>query len=73
MQNLHLEFRPARVVHGKETYVSYYVADPATDSLKRMRVRCNHVKGSRPVSQQSLRVIPAAQAGAQAQDNHSQA
>lgn len=47
MQNLFLEFRPARVVHGKETYVSYYVVDPVTDSLKRMRVRCNHVKGSR--------------------------
>lgn len=47
MQNLLLEFRPAKVVSRKETYVSYYVVDPTTDNLKRLRVRCNHVKGRR--------------------------
>ncbi|MCQ2276710.1 MAG: hypothetical protein MJZ87_07200 [Bacteroidales bacterium] len=47
MQNLLLEFRPAKVVSRKETYVSYYVVDPTTDTLKRLRVRCNHVKGRR--------------------------
>ena len=47
MKNLIIEFRPAKVVSRKETYVSYYVVDPTTDSLKRLRVRCNHVKGRR--------------------------
>ena len=31
-----IDFRPARVVRGKETYVTYYVTDPTTDKLKRM-------------------------------------
>lgn len=39
-----IDFRPARVVRGKETYVTYYVTDPTTDKLKRMRIRCNHVR-----------------------------
>lgn len=47
MHNPILEFRPARVVKGKETYVTYYVADPTTDNLKRMRIRCNHIRSPR--------------------------
>jgi len=47
MQNIIIEFRPARVVKGTETYVTFYVVDPTTDKLKRLRVRCNHVKGRR--------------------------
>ena len=47
MHNPILEFRPARVVKGKETYVTYYVADPTTDNLKRMCIRCNHIRSPR--------------------------
>lgn len=39
-----IDFRPAEVRKNKETYILYYVLDPTTDRLKRMRVRCNRVK-----------------------------
>ena len=39
-----IDFRPAEVRKNKETYFLYYVLDPASDKLKRMRVRCNRVK-----------------------------
>ena len=39
-----IDFRPAEVRKNKETYILYYVLDPTTDKLKRMRVRCNRVK-----------------------------
>ena len=39
-----IDFRPAQVMGDKELYVCYYVLDPASDKLKRMRIRCNRVK-----------------------------
>ena len=42
-----IDFRPAEVKRNKELYVCYYVLDPATDKLKRMRVRCNRIKNRR--------------------------
>ena len=39
-----IDFRPAEVRKNKETYILYYVLDPTSDKLKRMRVRCNRVK-----------------------------
>ena len=39
-----IDFRPAEVRKNKETYILYYVLDPASDKLKRMRIRCNRVK-----------------------------
>ena len=39
-----IDFRPAEVRKNKEIYILYYVLDPTTDKLKRMRVRCNRVK-----------------------------
>ena len=39
-----IDFRPAQVMGDKELYVCYYVLDPTSDKLKRMRVRCNRVK-----------------------------
>ncbi len=32
-----IDFRPAEVRKNKETYILYYVLDPASDKLKRMR------------------------------------
>ncbi len=42
-----INFRPAEVKRNKELYVCYYVLDPASDKLKRMRVRCNRIKNRR--------------------------
>ena len=42
-----IDFRPAKVRKNKETYILYYVLDPASDKLKRMRIRCNRVKRPR--------------------------
>ncbi len=42
-----INFRPAQVMGNKELYVCYYVLDPASDKLKRMRIRCNRVKRPR--------------------------
>ena len=42
-----IDFRPAEVKVNKEVYVAYYVLDPASDKLKRMRVRCNRIKNRR--------------------------
>ena len=39
-----IDFRPAQVMGDKELYVCYYVLDPTSDKLKRMRIRCNRVK-----------------------------
>lgn len=39
-----IDFRPAQVMRNKEVYVSYYVLDPTSDKLKRMRIRCNRIK-----------------------------
>ena len=39
-----IDFRRAQVMGDKELYVCYYVLDPASDKLKRMRIRCNRVK-----------------------------
>jgi GTP-dependent phosphoenolpyruvate carboxykinase len=35
-----IDFRPAQVMRNKEVYVCYYVLDPTSDKLKRMRIRC---------------------------------
>ena len=35
-----IDFRPAQVMRNKEVYVYYYVLDPTSDKLKRMRIRC---------------------------------
>ena len=32
-----IDFRPAEIRENKETYILYYVLDPASDKLKRMR------------------------------------
>ena len=32
-----IDFRPAEVRKNKETYILYYMLDPASDKLKRMR------------------------------------
>ena len=42
-----IDFRPAQVMGDKELYVCYYVLDPTSDKLKRMRVRCNRIKNRR--------------------------
>ncbi|MBO7585932.1 MAG: tyrosine-type recombinase/integrase [Bacteroidales bacterium] len=42
-----IDFRPAEVRKNKETYILYYVLDPTSDKLKRMRVRCNRIKNRR--------------------------
>ena len=42
-----IDFRPAQVMGNKEVYVCYYVVDPTSDKLKRMRVRCNRVRSPR--------------------------
>lgn len=42
-----IDFRPAQVMGDKEVYVCYYVLDPTSDQLKRMRVRCNRIKNPR--------------------------
>ena len=42
-----IDFRPAEVRKNKETYILYYVLDPASDKLKRMRIRCNRFKRPR--------------------------
>lgn len=45
MPRIFVDFRPAEVVHKKETYVSYYALNPMTGRMERKRIRCNHVKG----------------------------
>lgn len=45
MPTIFVDFRPAEVVHKKETYVSFYVVNPFTNKMERKRIRCNHVKG----------------------------
>ena len=42
-----IDFRPAQVMGDKEVYVCYYVLDPTSDKLKRMRIRCNRIKSPR--------------------------
>lgn len=42
-----IDFRPAQVMGDKEVYVCYYVLDPTSDQLKRMRIRCNRIKNPR--------------------------
>ena len=42
-----IDFRPAQVKRNKETYISYYVLDPTSNQLKRMRIRCNRIKNRR--------------------------
>jgi len=42
-----IDFRPAQVMRNKEVYVCYYVLDPTSDRLKRMRIRCNRIKSPR--------------------------
>ncbi len=42
-----IDFKPAQVMGNKEVYVCYYVLDPTSDQLKRMRVRCNRVRSPR--------------------------
>lgn len=44
MKELFIDFRPAEIAGGKETYVCYYVLDPCTNKLHRMRIRLNHIK-----------------------------
>lgn len=39
-----INFRPAQVMGIKEVYVCFYVSDPATGKLKRVRIRCNRIK-----------------------------
>ncbi|MCQ2264165.1 MAG: tyrosine-type recombinase/integrase [Bacteroidales bacterium] len=46
MPTIFVDFRPAEVVHKKETYVSFYVKNPLTCKLERRRIRCNHVNGA---------------------------
>jgi integrase len=45
MPRIFVDFRPAEVIHKKETYVSYYVINPFTGKMTRKRIRCNHVQG----------------------------
>lgn len=42
-----IDFRPAQVMGQKEVYVCYYVVDPTSDKLKRMRIRCNRIRNPR--------------------------
>ncbi|MBQ6070991.1 MAG: site-specific integrase [Bacteroidales bacterium] len=51
-----IDFRPAQVMRNKEVYVSYYVLDPSSDSLKRMRIRCNRIKGRREQARYAARL-----------------
>lgn len=46
MPQIFVNFRPAEVVHKKETYVSFYVLNPLSGKLERKRIRCNHVHGA---------------------------
>ncbi len=39
-----INFRPAQVMGKKEVYVCFYVTDPTTGKLKRMRIRCNRIR-----------------------------
>lgn len=39
-----IEYIPARLTRGKIWYISYYAYDPATDSLRRCRVKINRIK-----------------------------
>ncbi len=39
-----IDFRPAQVMQNKEVYICYYVLDPTSEKLKRMRIRCNRIK-----------------------------
>lgn len=41
MPKIFVDFRPAEVVHKKETYVSFYVVNPYTGNMVRKRIRCN--------------------------------
>ena len=45
MSQIFVDFRPAEVVHKKETYVSFYALNPLSGKLERKRIRCNHIKG----------------------------
>lgn len=42
-----IDFRPAQVMQNKEVYVCYYVLDPTSDKLKRIRIRCNRIRNPR--------------------------
>ena len=42
-----VDFIPAQVAGKKEVYVSFYVLDPTSGKLKRMRTRCNRIKNLR--------------------------
>ena len=42
-----IDYRPAQVMRNKEVYVCYYVLDPTSNRLKRMRIRCNRIKDRR--------------------------
>lgn len=40
-------FKPAQYYEGKESYVGFYVTDPATGKLARRKVKLNHIKNAR--------------------------
>lgn len=42
-----VNFKPAQYHKGKDCYVGYYAEDPVTKKLKRMKIRLNHIPGSR--------------------------
>lgn len=45
MSKIFIDFRPAELKCGKETYISFYVVNPMTNILVRRKIKLNHVKG----------------------------
>lgn len=47
MSSKFITFRPAEYYHKKDCYVGYYVEDPSSGKLKRVKIKLNHIHGAR--------------------------
>lgn len=52
-----VSFKPAKYYKGKESYVGFFALDPASNQLKRIKVKVNHVSGVRERSRYANHLV----------------
>ncbi len=52
-----IHYREAKLTQGKEWFISFYVIDPVSSKLKRVRIKCNRVRNVKQRKADALRMV----------------
>ncbi len=52
-----IHYREAKLTQGREWFISFYVIDPVSGKLKRVRIKCNRERNVRQRKQNALRMV----------------